>query len=418
MKKTFAILGAGIIGTWTAYEAHCQGHDVIVIDPATPGGEQAASYGNAAWIYEGSLLPISTPGLWREVPSYLLDPLGPFTVKWSYLPRVAPWLIKFVRAGNSVEKIEMCARARRAILTDTLSRYEAMAQDLGLDRYVKRNGLLFVFPSRAEYEKEALGMRIRKSHGLQWEEWENGELHAREPELGPNYQFGAFHPYGGHLVNPGGFIAASLAALQERGVRVIKAQASNFAMQDGELKGIVTDQGLIHCDRAIIASGARSASLSLKVGDRIPLETERGYHLVFKDPAVVPNHPLMPSDGKMGVTMTDAGLRLAGQVELAGLEAPPDWRRAEIMRSYLERLLPRAAAGIKETTRWMGHRPSTPDGLPCIGPARACASVFHGYGHGHSGIGMAPGTARLLVELAGGHKPGIDPQPFSAERFR
>lgn len=418
MKQTIAIIGAGIVGTWTAYEAHCQGHDVIIIEPDMPGGEQSASFGNAAWIYEGSLLPISTPGLWREVPSYLLDPLGPFTVKWSYLPHVAPWLIKFVRAGNSTEKIEICARARRAILTDTLSRYEAMALDLGLGRYVQRNGLLFVFPSRAEYEKEALGIRIRKSYGLQWEEWDRGELHEREPELGPSYQFGAFHPYGGNLLNPSGFIAASVAALQQRGVRLVKAPAFNFAIENGQLKGVVSDQELIACDRAIITSGARSAGLSLKAGDRIPLETERGYHLVVKNPAVIPNHPLMPSDGKMGVTMTDVGLRLAGQVELAGLNAPPDWRRADIMRTYLERLLPRAAAHIKETTRWMGHRPSTPDGLPCIGPARDCASIFYGYGHGHSGIGMAPGTARLLVELASGQKPSIDPSPFSAERFR
>ena len=418
MKQSIAILGSGIIGAWTAYEAHRQGHDVTIIEADAPGGEQASSFGNAAWIYEGSLLPISTPGLWREVPSYLLDPLGPFTVKWSYLPRVAPWLWQFVRAGDSVEKIELCARSRRAILTDTLGRYEAMAHDLGLERYVKRNGLLFVFPSRHEYEKEALGIRIRRAHGLRWEEWENDELHAREPELGPHYQFGAFHPYGGHLLSPGGFIAASVAALQQRGVRLIKARATDFALENGRLRGVVTDGGLIACDRAIIAAGARSAPLSLKAGDRIPLETERGYHLVVKDPAASPRHPLMPSDGKMGVTMTDSGLRLAGQVELAGLDAPPDWRRADIMRAYLERLLPRAAAHLKETTRWMGHRPSTPDGLPCIGPARACPDIFHGYGHGHSGIGMAPGTARLLVELATGQKPAIDPEPFSAERFR
>ncbi|MBU3731866.1 MAG: FAD-binding oxidoreductase [Beijerinckiaceae bacterium] len=418
MKRTIAICGAGIIGAWTAYEAHRQGHDVVVIEPEMPGGEQAASFGNAAWIYEGSLLPMSTPGLWRDVPSYLLDPLGPFTVKWSYLPSVAPWLLKFVRAGNSVEKIEICAHARRAILTDTLGRYEAMACDLGLERFVIRNGLLFVFPSREEYEKEALGIRIRRAHGLRWDEWGNDELHTHEPELGPHYRFGVFHPYGGNLLDPGAFIAAVVAALKQRGVRHVMARATDFAIENGKLRGVVTDRGMVACDRAIIASGARSAALSLKAGDRIPLETERGYHLVVKNPACAPRHPLMPSDGKMGVTMTATGLRLAGQVELAGLDAPPDWRRADIMRTYLERLLPRAAANIGETTRWMGHRPSTPDGLPCIGPARDCADIFHGYGHGHSGIGMAPGTARLLVELAAGQKPGIDAKPFSAERFR
>lgn len=418
MKQKIAIIGAGIVGAWTAYEAYKQGHDVIVIDPNTPGGEQAASFGNAAWIYEGSLLPISTPGLWREVPSYLLDPLGPFTIKWSYLPQILPWLLQFIRAGNSVEKIEICARARRAILTNTLVRYKALAQDLRLEHFVEQNGLLFVFPSRDEYEKETLGIRIRRAHGLNWEEWENGELHAREPELGPHYTFGTYHSYGGNLLNPGEFIANVIKALQERGVHQITAKATSFVIENGRLQSVVTDHGLVSCDRAIITSGAYSTALSLKAGDRIPLETERGYHLVINDPVVSPRHPLMPSDGKMGVTTTNKGLRLAGQVELAGLDAPPDWRRADIMRSYLSRLLPRASQNIKETSRWMGHRPSTPDGLPCISPARDCPDIFHGYGHGHSGIGMAPGTARLLVELATGQKPSIDPTPFSAERFR
>jgi D-amino-acid dehydrogenase len=418
MKHTIAIIGTGIIGMWTAYEAQRQGHHVILIEAGSAGGEQAASFGNAAWIFEGSVLPISTPGLWREIPSYLIDPLGPFSIKLKYLLKLAPWLIQFVRAGNSIEKIETCALARIALLKDSLFHYRELARDLRLDRFVRQDGLVFVYPNRAEFENESLGTRLRNAYGLHWEEWDQAELHANEPELGHDYTFGTFHPYGGHLSDPGRFIALAVQEMINRGARLVSAEATGFAVEQQRLSGVHTTHGTIACDRAIICAGIHGKALAHQTGDHIPLESERGYHLVLNDLERMGRSPLMPSDGKMGVTMTDSGLRIAGQVELAGVSEPPDWRRTDILREYLGRLLPRTKDYLGKTTRWMGHRPSTPDGLPCLGPATQCKDIFHGYGHGHSGIGMAPASARLLLSLATCQAPPFNASPYRAERFQ
>jgi D-amino-acid dehydrogenase len=418
MTLTIAIVGTGIIGALAAWEAQQDGHRVIMIEPGPPGGEQATSFGNAGWIYGGSLLPISTPGLWREIPSYLMDPLGAFTIRWRHLPRAAPWLLRFIRAGSTLPRIETCARARQALLTGTLDRYDAITRDIGAGDFLKRDGVLFVYPSRDDFLKEALGWRLRRERGFVWEEWDEPELRRREPALGKSYRFGAFYPDAGNLTDPGGFVAALVQKVVERGGALHRTKATGFAIENGRLSAVLTEAGPIRCDRALICAGIAGAWLSRAAGDTIPLESERGYHLVVTDPASIPTRPLMPSDGKMGVTMTAAGLRIAGQVELAGTQAAPDWRRVDILRNWLERLLPGAAAPSAATTRWMGHRPSTPDGLPCLGTSRASADILHGYGHGHSGIGMAPASARLLVDLATGRKPSIDPAPYGAERFR
>jgi D-amino-acid dehydrogenase len=418
MTLTIAIIGTGIIGALAAFEAQRDGHRVIMIEPGPPGGPQAASFGNAAWIYGGSLLPISTPGLWRQIPSYLADPLGPFAIRWRHLPRAAPWLWRFVRAGSTLDRIEACARARHALLEGTLGRYEAIARDAGLSRFLKREGLLFVYPARADFLKEALGWRLRRERGLVWEEWDEAQLRLREPALGPAYRFGVFYPDAGNLTDPGGFVAGLVEHVVRNGGTLVQARATGFDIRGGQLSAVLTDTGPIACDRALICAGIAGSRLSREAGDTIPLESERGYHLVVANPACLPRRPLMPSDGKMGVTMTAAGLRIAGQVEIAGTKAPPDWRRVDILRQWLDRLVPGAAAPSAPVTRWMGHRPSTPDGLPCLGPARASRDILHGYGHGHSGLGMGPGSARLLVDLATGRKPAIDPAPYGAERFR
>ena len=183
---------------------------------------------------------------------------------------------------------------------------------------------------------------------------------------------------------------------------------------------MLTDAGEIACDRAVIAAGARSKQLAAAAGDRVPLETERGYHALIAAPGWQPRYPLMTSDGKSACVMTPQGLRIAGQVELAGLDAAPNWRRAEIMRDLARRTYPGVPADLppERVKLWMGHRPSMPDGLPCLGPASGCADVVHAFGHGHVGLTAGATTGRIVADLMGGRDPGLDLAPYSARRFR
>lgn len=414
------VVGAGMIGAFAARELVRDGHHVTILDTGDPGGRQAASYGNGAWIMASSLLPVSVPGLWREVPGYLADPLGPFSIRWSYLAHLAPWLWRFVRSGSTLEKIGATARLRYALTHTSLARYQTAAQEAGLSGLLRADGHLFIYPDRAAFEADALTWRTRSRFGFEWDEFEGDALREFEPGLGTDYGFGAYIPSGANLTDPGAFVAGLVDHACSEGARFRKCRATGFRFAGNRLQAVETNQGEIACDKAVIAAGIRARDLARQSGDRIPLETERGYHVVVPDPAYVPRRPIMPMDGKMAITVTARGLRVAGQVELAGYDAEPDWRRADVLQRHLARVFPSVAASLDAARidRWMGHRPSTPDGIPCIGPSRRSPDVVYAFGHGHSGITMAPVSGRLAADLCGDRTPTVDPEPYGAGRFR
>ena len=417
MAQHVAVIGAGIVGAATAVELLRDGHRVTIVEPGDPGGEQAASYGNGTLLNPSSVIPMSSPGLWRKVPGYLADPLGPLTIRWSYLPRLAPWLWRFVRAGATEARVAATARALRPLLLDAPERHRRLAEEAGVGHLITRQGVLFVFPSRADFEAEALSWRLRAENGTRWLELSEDELRQREPSLDRRYKFALLVEENGQCRDPGAYVNALLRHAVAAGAVHRRARATGLHIENRRLRAVRTDAGDIGCDKAVIAAGAWSKALAAQAGDRVPLETERGYHVVIENPGIEPRHPIMPSDGKMACVMTPQGLRLAGQVELAGLAAAPDWNRAEVLRQFARQVFPGLPDGAP-VKRWMGHRPSTPDGLPCIGPASGCADVLYAFGHGHVGLTAGATTARVVADLAGGKPPPMDLAPYAATRFR
>jgi D-amino-acid dehydrogenase len=420
MSLHVVVIGAGIVGASSTLELLRDSHRVTIVDPGTPGGEQAASYGNAGWLSPCSVVPLSMPGLWRKVPSYLADPLGPLAIRWSYLPSLLPWLLRFLRAGASEARLEFAARAMRALVADAPERHRRLAEEAGVSELIQRQGLLYVFPSRADFAADALAWRLRRDNGVQWIELNENELRQREPHLDRRYTFGVLVETGGHCRDPGAYVGALIRHAEAQGAQLHHGEALGFDLQGGRLKAVRTATTSIACDKAVICAGARSKALAGAVGDRVPLETERGYHAMIPTSGVGPRHPTMPSDGKMGITMMQGGLRVAGQVELAGLHAAPNWKRAQILRDFALRAYPGLQHELQpERIRfWMGHRPATPDSLPCIGVASGCADVVHAYGHGHIGLVSGPMTGRLVADLIAQGEPVINPAPYSAQRFR
>ncbi len=423
-KLTIAVIGAGIVGLCTALELQRDGHHVILIEPHEPGGRQAASYGNGTWLNPGSVLPMSTPGLWKQVPGFLLDPDGPFIIRWRHLPTLAGWLIRFVLAGRTWQQIETCAARRYELNRTTAQDHAALAAEAGRPDLVRRNGLMFVYPEQAAIDAEQQSWRLRAKLGIRFRKVETAELRERVPELGEAYRFGMQIDDGAQVADPGAYCHALLELLIRRGAVRKTARATGFSLNGGRLTAVITESGAVPCDRAVIAAGIGSRDLALKAGDKVPLISERGYHVVIPDPGFDLPAGLMPSDGKMGVVMTPQGLRLAGQVELASVSAPPNWQRARILLNYARRMFPALAAKADAVAQtlgspnyWMGHRPSTPDGLPCIGAASASPDVFHAFGHGHVGLIQAPATGRLVATLIAGRQPAYDATPFSARRF-
>ncbi|HJS88200.1 MAG TPA: FAD-dependent oxidoreductase, partial [Acetobacteraceae bacterium] len=414
-----AVIGAGIIGAASAVELLRDGHQVSILDPGEPGGAQAASFGNGCWLSPSSVVPMSAPGIWRKVPGWVADPLGPLTIRWRYLPRMLPWLARFLAAGATEAKVAATARALRPLLEAAPERHALLAEDAGVGDLIVRGGLLYIFPSRAAFEAEALAWRVRASTGVRWIELDEHELRQREPAIDRRYRFGVLVEEGGYCRDPGAYVAALVRHAEALGATRRAARATGFRIEAGRLRAVRIEGGEIACGKAVIAAGARSRALAAAAGDRVPLESERGYHATIAHPEAAPRLPVMPSDGKMSVTAMAGGLRLAGQVELAGLKAAPHWRRAEILRDFALRLLPGLPRDLPagRVSFWMGHRPSIADGLPCIGPASSSSDIIHAFGHGHVGLAAGAITGRLVGDLVSGKAPAIDMRPYRAQRF-
>ena len=336
------------------------------------------------------------------------------------MPQLLPWLRRFLRAGSDLDKIRRIARAMRPLVRDCPTRHARLAAEAGVPDLIVRAGMLYVYPTYADFMREAVAWSIRRENGIHWLELGPEELRQREPMLDRRYGFGVVVDGSGQCRDPGGYVAALARHAQARGAALLRANATGFDIAGGRLRAVRTSGGDIACDRAVIAAGARAKMLARAAGDDVPLESERGYHTMIAGAEAGPRHLTMPSDGKMVHSAMRCGLRVAGQVEFAGLDAAPDWRRADILRQHLLRSYPDLPRDLpaERVRTWMGHRPSLPDSLPCIGPASGCADVIHAYGHGHIGLAAGPVTGRLVADLIGGLPPTIDPAPYRPQRFR
>ncbi|MGH7097857.1 MAG: NAD(P)/FAD-dependent oxidoreductase [Stellaceae bacterium] len=414
--RRVAVIGAGMVGVCAASYLQRDGHSVVLIEAGEPG--RGASYGNAGCLNGSSVTPMAMPGIMRQVPRWLFDPIGPLALRWQYLPRIAPWLWRFARAATP-EQAHRTARALRPLVGASLPALAPLAAAAGAEDLIHRFGHFYVYRSAESLAKERFAWDLRRENGVEVDEFDADGLRQLEPALSRDYVCGVLVRENGHTTNPLALVERLLRHFLDAGGELVRARASGFRLASGRLAAVLTEEGEVAAEAAVVCAGAWSKPLAAGLGDRIPLESERGYHLMIRDPEVVPRIPIAEADGKFVATPMAEGLRFAGTVELAGLTAPPDWRRARILLDQGRRLLPGLAAHYPEERLplWMGHRPALPDSLPVIGPARASADVIYAFGHGHVGMTAAPMTGRVVADLIAGRPPPLDIAPFSARRF-
>lgn len=414
--KRVGVIGAGMVGVCAASWLQRDGHSVFLVEAGEPG--RGASFGNAGCFNGSSVTPVALPGMIRNVPRWLFDPLAPLALRWRYLPTIAPWLARFVRAGTP-EKARAAARALRPLVGPTLSALQPLVRDAGAEDLVHRLGHLYVYRSPESLEKDRAAWDLRRENGVEVDAFDADELRQLEPTLSRDYVKGLLVRENGHTSNPLALVERLVEQFVRSGGELVRGRARGFRIEGGRLAAIETDDGDLAADAAVVCAGAYSKPLAAALGDRVPLETERGYHLMIRDPEAMPRIPTADADGKFVATPMETGLRFAGTVELAGLEAPPDWRRARILLEQGRRMLPGLAASHPEEriSVWMGHRPSLPDSLPVLGPAGATPDVIYAFGHGHVGMTSAPMTGKVVADLVAGRPPSIDIVPFSAGRF-
>ncbi|MGE5089917.1 MAG: NAD(P)/FAD-dependent oxidoreductase, partial [Candidatus Levyibacteriota bacterium] len=403
MNKRVSVIGAGVVGLACASHLQIRGHAVTLIDPRPPG--EYCSLGNAGCFSRASCVPLGLPGLWKKVPGWLADPSGPLHIRLSYLPRLVPWLWRFQRS-TAPTRVERSADALHRLLTVTLDKWRPLAERAGVPELIVQRGYAFTYRSEAGFRADALGRELRRRHGVAIEILTGGAIREFDPALSPQLSHLVVLPEQGHCPNPLRLSRALAQRLRAGGARFVARPARGFDLVDGRVVRVLTDGDPVDVDAVVVAAGAHAEALASQLGHDVPLETERGYHVMLASPSVTPRIPIASGEDKYFVTPMEGGLRIAGTVEFAGLAAPPDHRRADAMLGKARALLPGLRHGNVE--RWMGHRPSLPDSLPVVGRASRIPNAYFAFGHGHVGLTAAAPTGEIVADLVAGRTPFMD----------
>lgn len=363
-----AIVGAGIVGLATALRLAAEGREVLLIDPNEPGS--GASFGNAGTLAEYACMPVGNPALLRALPKLLLDPDSPFALRWPALLQLAPWLVQFVRQSLPTAT-HANALALAGLLAEALPAWEEMVKEADVADLLRRNGCLYLYRRESDFAKAAGGRALRAGFGVHQEVLTPGEVAALEPSLPPTGARGLYFPDSMNVTDPKTLMRRLLDAGTARGVSVAQAVA-RLRVEAGGVR--LNGSGIrIKANTVVVAAGAQSRALSMQAGDRIPLETERGYHLEFPTKAPLLNRPVCPVDLGFYMTPMTGRLRVAGTVELGGLAAPANPRRLALLDRGVRQFFPQL---VRPSSEWLGFRPSLPDSRPVIGPSRGSPKVI------------------------------------------
>ncbi|SMF18170.1 D-amino-acid dehydrogenase [Tistlia consotensis] len=406
------MVGAGIVGVCCGLWLQRDGHQVTLLDRQGPG--EGASFGNASIFATESVLPVAMPGIVGRVPRMLADPLGPLAIRWGYLPRLAPWLLRFLAASRT-SRVEAISEALAALLDGCLDDYEPLLAEAGLADTVVRRGWIGAHLDPAKLAGARPSVALQRAHGVEVEELGAAALRQLEPALSRALAGGFYYPEVAHSLDPYAMVVGLARRFVEDGGEIARVEARGLAVEEGRVVAVRTAAGDRRCDALVVAAGAWSRGLAAQAGAPVPLDTERGYHLTIPEPGVTLNRPIYSTEFGMACTPLATGLRLGGTVELGGLEAPPDWRRAEVLAARGRKLFP--GLSVEGASRWMGFRPSMPDSLPVIGASPKLPNAFLAFGHGHLGLTLGARTGRLVADLVAGRRPVVDLTPYRPGRF-
>jgi D-hydroxyproline dehydrogenase len=410
-RREAAVIGAGIVGVCCALSLQAEGFRVRLLDHADAG--EGCSKGNAGHIAVEQIAPLSSPQTILQVPRMLLQANGPLTLRWSYLPKLLPWLVRFLLAGRP-RRVAAATQALAALNRDALRAYDTLAEHIDLQGLVHKHGTLLVFESEHGRRQAYAQLNQLERFGVRCVPLLGAELQRFDPTLAGHLKGGLFFPDSAHVVNPHRLVTHLRNAFLQRGGTFQRAHIEDIH-SNGSACRLVAREATFKAAIAVLAAGAWSGALASRLGHPVPLDTERGYHLMLFDPTIQPRVPTSSHEQRFVMTPMEHGLRLAGRVELAGLDAPQQRSRSTQLLELARSLLPALAAPRSAT--WMGFRPTLPDSLPIIDRGRHCRNVLFAFGHHHLGLTQAAITGALIADLAVGRRPSIDLQPFRVDRF-
>ena len=404
------IVGAGIQGISNALFLQKKGYDVIIFDKEDPGSP-AASYGNAGHFSPYASVPINRPDVLSDVPAMLLSSSGPLALKWNYVPKMIPWFLRFIR-NCSTDKMMHTAKNMHQILDLALPAYDELFDEIDLEGLVEKKGILYIWNNQ-NLKSRDLEIKVRNDLGIDQQVITPKEIHDLEPNIKPFYHGGVYYRYGRHARNPKKILLKLFDLFLKKGGKFIKSNVKDIKFEDEKPIIKCESQSYIF-DKIVIACGAFSKKLTDNLDEKIPLDTERGYHIHFKNCDHLLSRPVIFQNRGFGITPMEQGLRVVGTVEFGGLDNP-------ISKGRIKNLINNAKYMLgdlpEHDDEWLGFRPSMPDFLPVIGPSKNHKNVFYCFGHHHLGWTLGPISGKIISGMIAKDNTNLDLNPYSSSRF-
>jgi D-amino-acid dehydrogenase len=409
-KLSIGIVGAGIQGISNALFLQKKGFQVTIFDRDEPGSP-AASYGNAGHFSPYASLSLNRTDVLADVPAMLLSSTGPLALKWNYVPKMIPWFIKFV--FNTTKKRMMhTAKNMHQILDLALPAYDELFDEVDLEGLVEDKGILYVWNEK-DLKSRELEIKVRNELGVKQQLVNKSEIHDLEPNLKPFYHGGVYYPYARHARNPKKILLKFFDLFLKKGGKFKKLDVKEIEFNDG-LPIIKSDSERFNFDKIVVACGAFSKKLTDNLGEKIPLDTERGYHIHFKNCDHLLSRPVIFSNRGFGITPMEQGLRVVGTVEFGGLNNP-------LSKSRIKNLIENAKYMLgdlpEHEDEWLGFRPTLPDFLPVMGPSKNHKNVFYCFGHHHLGWTLGPISGKIVSGMIAKENTNLNLDPYSSARF-
>jgi len=404
------IVGAGIQGISNALFLQKKGFSVTIFDRDEPGSP-AASYGNAGHFSPYASVPINRPDVLTDVPAMLLSSSGPLALKWNYVPKMIPWFLKFIR-NCTTKRMMHTAKNMHQILDLALPAYDELFDDIELGGLVEKKGILYIWNDQSLKSRD-LEIKVRNELGVDQQVVTPKEIHDLEPNIKPIYHGGVYYQHGRHARNPKKILLKLYDLFLKKGGKFLKMNIKDINFND-EKPVIKAETQSFLFDKIVIACGSFSKKLTDNLGEKIPLDTERGYHVHFKDCDHLLSRPVIFQNRGFGITPMEQGLRVVGTVEFGGLDNPLSKSRVKNLinnAKYMMGDLP------EHEDEWLGFRPTLPDYLPVIGPSKKYKNVFYCFGHHHLGWTLGPISGKIISGMIAEENTNLNLKPYSSLRF-
>ena len=412
MKQSLeiGIIGAGIQGVSNALFLQKKGFRVTLFDRDDPGS-RAASYGNAGHFSPYASVPLNRPDVILDVPAMLLSSTGPLSLKWNYAPRMIPWFLKFIK-NSTKKKMMYTAKNMHQILDLAIPAYDELFEEINLDGLVENKGILYIWNDK-DLKSRELEIQIRNELGVKQQVVNRKEIHDLEPNIKPFYHGGVYYSYARHTRNPKKILLKFFDLFLKKGGNFVKQNIKNLEINN-EKPVLKSDEKDFIFDKIVITCGAFSKKLTDNLNEKIPLDTERGYHIHFKNCEHLLNRPVIFSNRGFGITPMEQGLRVVGTVEFGGLKNP-------LTKSRIKNLVNNAKYMLgdlpEHEDEWLGFRPTLPDFLPVMGPSKNYKNVFYCFGHHHLGWTLGPISGKIVSGMIAKENTNLNLDPYSSKRF-